>query len=153
MPRPFSSVARGTIACALATTLLLAHGTLSAQRTSATAVSIRIVRAQQDPALAGPLRIAVEEALRSIDVSGANRPGFVLDVSVTSLTTESLAVGERIDCEVSILVEDARRHAIRGVLTGRAHVIGDSSSALAETAVRAAARGAMRSLPTAITTR
>lgn len=152
MPRPFAWVARGTIACALATILLLAPETISAQRTAATSVTIRGVSAQQDPSLAEPLRVAIEEGLRAIDLGRPNRSGFVLDVTVTRLTAQTLAVGERVDCEVSIVVEDTRRHAIRGVLTGRAHVIGESSDALAAVAVRAAARGAMRSLPTAITT-
>lgn len=152
MPRPFTWVARGTMACALVTTLMLSPGTLSAQRTAAHSVVIRGVSAERAPALVSPLRSAVEEALASIDVDG-RRSGFVLDVSVTRYESESLAIGERVDCEVSIVVEDAHRHAIRGVLTGRARVIGTAQDALGEAAVRAAARGAMRSLPNAITAR
>lgn len=152
MLRSLDWFARGTIACALASTLLFAPVPLEAQRTAATSVTIRDVSVRSDPTLTGPLRGAVEDALRSVDLGSRSRSGFVLDVSVTRLTAHPLAVGERVDCEVSIIVEDARRHTVRGILTGRAHVIGDTSDALAEAAVRAAARGAMRSLPTAITT-
>ena len=153
MPRPLVWIVRGLLACALVSSTLLPTEASEAQRPRYAPVAIRDVRVVSNRTLEPPLRAAMEEALAAMDVVSVHptpQAGYVLDASITQLETESMTVGRRIDCEVSIVVEDARRHAVRGVLTGRAHVIGDAGPALELAAVRAAARGAIRSLPTAI---
>ena len=154
MRRPWNWVVRGLLACVLVGTSVIAAPPSSAQRANPAAVSLRGVTAAHDPAMVGPLRVAVEEALAAITVddphASRDRGGFVLDARVTQFSAETTAVGRRVDCDGSITVEDTRRHTLRGILTGRAHVIGDTGPALELAAIRAAARGAMRSLPTAI---
>lgn len=156
MLRPWHWVVRGGFVCALISMLVAPPWPVgSAQRPRGASVALRVVSATPDPALAVPLRTAVEEALAAIDtvdVASDGRPGFLLDATVTRLSTSTLSVGRRIDCEVSIVVSDARRHAVRGVLTGRSHVVGDEGTSLEHVALRAAARGALRSLPTALGT-
>lgn len=157
MLRPTSWVLRGAVSCALATLLFMPPWPVgSAQRPRGASVALRVVSASPDPALAVPLRIAVEEALAAIDtvaVDSGDRAGYLLDATVTRLSTAPMGIGHRIDCEVSIVVSDARRHSVRGVLTGRSHVVGDAGTTLERAAIRAAARGALRSLPTAIAAR
>ena len=147
MQRPLGWFARAAIGCALGTVALVHAPESSAQRAVPT-IEVRSVSVRSAPALTPMLRAAVEEAIASIEV-GRARGGFVLDVTVTRMSRVELAVGQRIDCEVSVVVEDARRHAVRGILTGRSHVVGDSVDQLENAAVRAAARGALRSLPSA----
>lgn len=157
MPRPFDGLARSVVACALAVfSLMPPWPSTSAQRPRGPSVALRVVSATPDPALALPLRTAMEEALASIDVQApatGERAGFLLDATVTRMSSAELAVGHRVDCEVSIIIEDARRHSVLGVLTGRSHVIGDAGRTLEQAAIRAAARGALRSLSTAIAAR
>lgn len=154
MLRPWYWVVRGVVACALATLLFVPpYPVGSAQRPREASVALRVVSATPDPALALPLRTAVEEALAAIEtvaVEPDGRAGFLLDATVTRLSTATMAVGQRIDCEVSIVISDARRHSVRGVLTGRSHVVGDAGTTLERAAIRAAARGALRSLHAAI---
>lgn len=148
MRKPLSWLARVVLTCGLGA-VALTHVTDSSAQQRSSPVELRTVSAPPAPALAPTLRAAVEEALSSIDL-GPRRAGYVIDVSVTKMNRQALAVGERIDCEVSVIVEETTRHSVRGVLTGRSHVVGDAADELEIAAVRAAARGALRSLPTAI---
>ncbi len=157
MSRPLAWLVRSVVVCATSVLLLMPPWPIgSAQRERGPSVTLRMVSSTPNPALEQPLRSAVEEALAAIDVdtaSAGDGAGYLLDATVTRLSSSTLAVGQRIDCEVSIIVQDARRNSVRGVLTGRSHVIGDAGRTLEQAAIRAAARGALRSLPTAIAAR
>lgn len=96
-----------------------------------------------DPALEGPLRVAVEQALDampSVDRTGPARAQVVVAGSLVRL--ERTAQGVR--AEVSLLVSERRGGAVRMLLSGRAEARGGSDPVPAS--ITAAVRSAMRPL-------
>jgi hypothetical protein len=96
-----------------------------------------------DPALEGPLRVALEQALDAlptVDRTGPARAQVVVEGSLVRL--ERTPQGVR--AEVSLLVSERRGGAVRMLLSGRAEARGGSDPGTAS--ITAAVRSAMRPL-------
>lgn len=104
-------------------------------------------------AVAGALSTSIEraiEARRDVRLApDARRARWVVRGSVVRLERRSVADGLEVRCEVSLIVADARGGSVRAMLAGRAGARGvDDPDRLAQAALDAAVRGALRPLGT-----
>lgn len=99
-----------------------------------------------DPAIAGAMREAVA-GTPELDLVPAGRAELELRGTVAELTRAQLHDGVEVRARVTVVVADARGGAVRAMLTGRAGARGGADvDRLSESALRAAVRGALRSL-------
>lgn len=100
-----------------------------------------------------PAAAALEEALEAaledredLRVSDASHARFVVTASVTELSERDSGAEREVRCAVSVVVAD-RGGSVRAMLAGRAGARGeDEAGVLAERALLAAVRGALRPL-------
>lgn len=71
---------------------------------------------------------------------------WVVRGAVTQLSRDEVADGLEVHCAVSLIVADARGGTVRVLLHGHASARGDDGDALAELALHAAVRSALRPL-------
>jgi hypothetical protein len=102
------------------------------------------------------LRRALEGEIVSLGglrLSTQERARFVVQGSFTRLERRNVGHGLEVDCEVSLLLADARGGAVRLMLSGRAGARGGSdANAVERAAVEGAVRGALRPLPRTLRT-
>jgi len=148
------------IAGALSLALLLAlcaypsaSGSAQARRAQAISVALgELGSLSGDEGQRDALRDALSAELgrmRELQVEPAARARFVLRGSIVRLDREQAGEGERVRCEVSLIVAERRGGAVRMMLTGRAAAEGGPNRGDLEGAVlQAAVRGALRPLRT-----
>jgi hypothetical protein len=103
---------------------------------------------------------ALRQALSSelVNVGGLrlesqSRARYVVQGSLTRLERRDIDRGMEVDCEVSLILADARGGAVRLMLSGRAGARGGTDGVAVErAAVEAAVRGALRPLPRTLRT-
>ncbi len=97
------------------------------------------------------LRRAIEGELENLGgfrVENQRHARFVVQGSLTRLDRRDAPHGMEVDCEVSLILADARGGAVRLMLSGRAGARGGADhQAVERAAVEAAVRGALRPLP------
>jgi hypothetical protein len=102
------------------------------------------------------LRRALEGEIDSVGglrLSSQERARFVVEGSLTRLERRNIEHGMEVDCEVSLLLADARGGTVRLMLSGRAGARGGmDGDAVERAAVEAAVRGALRPLPRTLRT-
>jgi len=84
--------------------------------------------------------------LGAVRVAPRSRARYVVDGAVTRMTRDTRGSRARVRCSVSLLVSEARGGRVRMMLSGSAAARGTADGALEHTAMRAAVRGALRSL-------
>ncbi|MCU0680913.1 MAG: hypothetical protein MUF34_01375 [Polyangiaceae bacterium] len=150
----------------LAATLLAALASLAATFVSADAwpktqpkaqpkgaspvAGVEVRAAGLGPSVSEPLRRSVEGEARRLawkDVPGSER--FVLATSLLRLDTTRRPGGARVNAVVAVSVFGVDRGDVKAVVEGSAEIKGDGARSR-RAAVEAAARGAVRSLPTAL---
>ncbi len=123
------------------------HGA-EAQRGTRRAPSIAVGQTSAPDVVEHTLRAALNEQLGGFDSMRLTSPSnarFVVRAAVTRLDVQRDGERNEIECEVSVFVEE--RGSVRMVLSGRAAARGSHVERLRHSAVRAAVRGALRSLP------
>jgi len=107
-------------------------------------------RAGKDRArLAAELRRVLSEELAALDLGrAAARERWVLSASVVRLETRATAEGSESTCMISATLE--RAGALHAVVRGSARALEAPASEAESSALRAAARGALRRLPEAL---
>lgn len=98
------------------------------------------------------LREALQDELATLGgvrVANASRARYVVTGSLTRLERRRVGASAlEVDCEVSLILADARGGAIRMMLSGRAGARGGTTGdAVEHAALEAAVRGALRPLP------
>jgi len=97
------------------------------------------------------LRRALSEEIENLGglrLTSSERARFVVEGSFTRLERRTVEHGLEVDCEVSLILTDARGGAIRMMLSGRAGARGGLvGDAVEQAAIEAAVRGALRPLP------
>jgi hypothetical protein len=150
MPRARELAARSAFAVALAWMVVCAPD-VSAQR-SALRIAVGEVGASDGDraaarALSRELALAIEQQ-PDADLAPRRRAELVLRGSVVRMTSERVAGGLEVRCEVSVIVTDGGG-SIRAMLRGRGGARGGGDPAqLSSDALRAAVRGALRPLAT-----
>lgn len=102
------------------------------------------------PSVSEPLRRSVEGEARRLawkDLPGSER--FVLATSLVRLDTTRRPGGARVNAVVAVSVFGVDRGDVKAVVEGSAEIRGDNARSR-RAAVEAAARGAVRSVPTAL---
>lgn len=93
---------------------------------------------------------AMQEVLAGtpeVDVVPARRAELELRATVAELRSQRTHEGVEVRARVTVVVADARGGAVRAMLTGRAGARGgDDVNRLSDNALRAAVRGALRSI-------
>ena len=106
------------------------------------------------PGMEGVLRSALSEEIASLGGVRLEEPAharFVVQGAVTRLERRDARPGVEVQCEVSLVVSDARGGAVRVMLSGRAGARGtEAGDAVERAALQAAVRGALRPLPRAL---
>ena len=101
------------------------------------------------PRLRGALRHALSEELTTaedVHVVDRRRASYVLRAAVTRMDLRRDGQRNRLECEVSVTVEERRTGAVRMMLAGRAMAAGTEVEHLRGNVLRAAVRGAVRPL-------
>ncbi|MBW2463543.1 MAG: hypothetical protein JRH11_17970 [Deltaproteobacteria bacterium] len=98
------------------------------------------------------LRTALEEELATLGgvrLANESRARYIVTGSFTRLERRRVGTTSlEVDCEVSLILADARGGAVRMMLSGRAGARGGTTGdAVERAAVEAAVRGALRPLP------
>lgn len=113
----------------------------SAQRRARVRVSL-----VSDPAIEAAMREAIAST-PEIDLVPAGQAQLELRGTVAELSRSQLHDGMEVRARVTVVVADAHGGAVRAMLTGRAGARGGADvDRLSENALRAAVRGALRSL-------
>ncbi len=141
MPRAQQLAACG-VTCALL--ILAAHA--DAQPHGPVRVALGELSGARAPELGEALRDTLRRT-RDVRLTDRPRAQLVLRGSVQRIERRVVDGQVQIDCEVSVIVADARGGAIRAMLRGRAGARGGTDeAALSGNALRAAVRGALRPL-------
>lgn len=123
----------------------------ASQPIAAVEVASRVSRRDRD--LRTVLRNGVESQLRTVDW-GASRTGgpYVLSTSLVRLDTQTSDGVTLVSCTVSMALRDQKKGSLRAIVEGRASSETRPSAAreAEDSAVLAAVRGAVRTLPQAI---
>jgi hypothetical protein len=135
--------------CACSTVFVAAHAAGDAPTSIAVGETGTSGRVEQDAAIA--LGTALSRAIASRDdvrlSLDPSRARYVVRGSVTRLEEREVEDGLEVRCEVSLIVAEARGGQVRAMLSGRAGARGiDDGERLAQAALDAAVRGALRPL-------
>jgi len=104
------------------------------------------------PALRQALSSEIE-SLGGLRLANPEHARYVVQGSLTRLDRRTIEHGMQVDCEVSLVLADARGGAVRMMLSGRAGARGGlDGDAVERAAVEAAVRGALRPLPRTLRT-
>jgi hypothetical protein len=100
-------------------------------------------------AVRAELATALEE-VGGFRVTPGPRADYVIRGSVLRLASHDVPGGHEVQCEVSLIVSDARGERVRALLTGRAGARGGGQTEVRDAALRAAIRSAIRPLPSGL---
>jgi hypothetical protein len=126
-----------------------------AEGQTATPIAIGTIGAHAG-ATSDAVRLELESALEQaggFHIVPNARADYVIRGAVVRLDDRDIPGGHEVQCEVSLLVSDARGERVRALLTGRAGARGGGAiERVRGAAIRAAMRSAIRPLPNGLAT-